>query len=195
MADYLFYLFATCCVVSALAVIGCRNPVNGALALVLFMLGVAANLFLLDAPFAGTLLALVYGGAVVVLFLFVVMLLDTDRTEQRPLAWRTDIFALLLLALLFAGSVWLVCAPGHLPSPPAVNLNAATTGAGVGTDANVTGAAAAGAALPAGFPLSAKQHGVALFTKYMLPVQLAGMLLFAAMLGVSVISRKKGARQ
>ena len=78
-----FYAFATAAVLSALAVIGARNPVHSALWLVLTFFSVACTWLLAGAEFLGVALILVYVGAVMVLFLFVVMMLDIDLVPLR----------------------------------------------------------------------------------------------------------------
>ena len=78
-----FYAFATAAVLSALAVIGARNPVHSALWLVLTFFSVACTWLLAGAEFLGVALILVYVGAVMVLFLFVVMMLDIDLLPLR----------------------------------------------------------------------------------------------------------------
>src|SRR3546814_2809414 len=78
-----FYAFAATAVLSAVAVIGVRNPVNAALFLVLTFFSVACTWLLVGAEFLGLALVLVYVGAVMVLFLFVVMMLDVDVEALR----------------------------------------------------------------------------------------------------------------
>jgi len=192
MAGYLFYLFAAFALVSALAVVGCRNPVNGALALVLAFIGVAGVFFMLEAPFVGTLLLLVYGGAVIVLLLFVVMLLDTDRTERRPVAWRTDIFALLLLALLGAGVCWFVNAGARLPAADANGVaNAIPAAVPLDAGKGIATGGVGGEVASVGYASGAKALGRLMFVKYMLPVQVAGFLLLVAAAGVAVIAGRR----
>ena len=78
-----FYAFAAAAVLSAVAVIGARNPVHSALWLVLTFFSVACTWLLAGAEFLGVALVLVYVGAVMVLFLFVVMMLDIDLVPLR----------------------------------------------------------------------------------------------------------------
>ncbi len=91
----LFFIFAAILVAAALGVILARNPVYSALLLVLCFFNSAVIWLLLDAEFLGIVLVLVYVGAVMVLFLFVVMMLDVNLEELRkglanywPLPWR-----------------------------------------------------------------------------------------------------------
>ena len=88
LASLAFYLFATVMVGSALAVISARNPVHSVLFLILAFFNAAGLFVLLGAEFLAMILVIVYVGAVAVLFLFVVMLLDIDRAEFRQKAKR-----------------------------------------------------------------------------------------------------------
>ena len=85
----LFYAFAALAVASAVGVIGVRNPVHAALFLVLTFFSVACSWLLIGAEFLGVALVLVYVGAVMVLFLFVVMMLDIDIARIREATCAT----------------------------------------------------------------------------------------------------------
>src|SRR5215217_9380889 len=99
---WLFWMFGVVLVGSALAVITARNPVHGALALVLAFCTAAAIWLLLRAEFLAIALVVVYVGAVMVLFLFVVMMLDINLERVREGFWRN-----LPLALIVGGvMVW-----------------------------------------------------------------------------------------
>src|SRR5436305_13711876 len=78
-----FYLFATVCIASALMVIAVRNPVHSVLFLILAFVNAAGLFILLGAEFLAMILVIVYVGAVAVLFLFVVMMLDVDFAQLR----------------------------------------------------------------------------------------------------------------
>ncbi len=176
MVDSLFYFFAAMMLAAALFVVVSRNPVNSAMGMILALVGVGANFFLLDAPFLGVLQILVYAGAVMVLFLFIIMLLDVDQAAKIPVPWTTVLFGLVLLAV-FSGAVWwLVNGADALPTPENVSA---------------TPAALPGAENPGAFTSGAKSFGYSLFTKYMLPVQIAGFLLLIAMIGVVTLSKKQ----
>ena len=84
-----FYAFAAATVMSAIGVIGVRNPVHSALLLVLTFFSVACTWILAGAEFLGLALVLVYVGAVMVLFLFVVMMLDVDLVPMRGASCAT----------------------------------------------------------------------------------------------------------
>ena len=83
IAALFFYLFAATCIASALMVIAARNPVHSVLFLILAFVNAAGLFLLLGAEFLAMILVVVYVGAVAVLFLFVVMMLDVDFAELR----------------------------------------------------------------------------------------------------------------
>ena len=83
MASIIFYLFALIAISSAVLVIACRNPVHSVLSLIATFFAVAGLFVLLGAEFLAMLMMIVYVGAVAVLFLFVVMMLDIDFVELR----------------------------------------------------------------------------------------------------------------
>src|SRR6266699_1503705 len=129
-----FYLFAGVCVASAVMVIASRNPVHSVLFLILAFVNAAALFVLLGAEFLALILLIVYVGAVAVLFLFVVMMLDVDFEELRhgalqylPLGGLVGIILVAELALvaiwaLVPGSTSLVphAAPPHLTNTEAL---------------------------------------------------------------------------
>lgn len=160
MANLLFYFFASLALVSAGLVVVSKNPVNAALGLLLSLVGVAGLFVLLNAALLAFVLLLVYAGAVVALFLFIIMLLDTRPEQQKPFQRMTLIAATLGGALLVVGVL-------------SLNQRAVLT---------VGGAPGTGPTL--------KHYAEQLFTTYLLPVQLVGFLLLIAMLGVIVLSKK-----
>jgi len=159
VSDALFIAFSTLTVACALFVVVNRNAVSAALCLLLALLGLAGLFVLLDAGLLAFVLALVYGGAVVALFLFIIMLLDT-RGTTRPFKAGAIVASLVGFALLALG-VWTLADRAVLPH------------------------AAAGVPVP-----TLKDYAAQLFTTYLLPVQIVGFLLLAAMLGVIALSRK-----
>jgi NADH-quinone oxidoreductase subunit J len=165
MPDLFFYFIAAFTTVCALGVVFNRNTVNAAICLLLSLVGVAVLFTLLNAYLLAVLLVLVYAGAVVALFLFIVMLLDTQGGHNRPFKPMALVASLTGLTLLLTGAVML--------------LNHGRLTAQV--------AAAAGAA-PTGSVL--KSYAELLFTTYLLPVQIMGFLLLIAMLGVIVLCKK-----
>lgn len=162
--DILFYFFAALTAGSALAVVLNKNTIASALCLLVSLVGVAAIFVLLDAFLLAALMVFVYAGAVVALFLFIVMLVDTYGGKRKPFTKSTLVAAAIALALLVTGLATFA-KHGSLATP------------------------ASGTALvPVGSSLRA--YGEQLFTTYLLPVQIVGFLLLIAMLGVIVLSKK-----
>ena len=167
MAEFPFYLFAFLTVLAAAGVVASRNAVNAAVCLLLSFVGIAGLFVLLGAYFLAALQVLVYAGAVAVLFLFIIMLLDVKGGDPRkPYKKIAAVSGLLVLALLITG-VLSLAKRGELANA------AAAAGPAVGGDL--------------------KEYGILLFTKYLLPVEMTGFLLLIAMLGVAVLSRKREA--
>src|ERR1700710_252647 len=108
-----FYLFAGVCVASAFMVIASRNPVHSVLFLILSFFNAAGLFVLMGAEFLAMILIVVYVGAVAVLFLFVVMMLDIDFAELKRgslqyLPFGALIGLILVAELVMAGSVWVL---------------------------------------------------------------------------------------
>ncbi|MCC5790703.1 MAG: NADH-quinone oxidoreductase subunit J [Opitutales bacterium] len=165
MLDFLFYFLAALTLGSAFMVVASRNAVNAAMFLIVTVAGVAGLFVLLGAYFLAVLQILVYAGAVVVLFLFVIMLLDDGgEAKVKPTAVSIGAslaaFMLLLLGVL-----------SFLGGPELVD-----TGAAQATET------------PIGANL--QEYGRQLFSVYLLPVQVAGFLLLIAMIGVILISKR-----
>src|ERR1700731_4825185 len=103
MSSFLFWIFAALMLIFGVAVIINRNPVASALSLVVSFLGLAVLFVSLDAYFIGVIQVLVYAGAVMVLFLFIIMLLDLKAEERRswnPIALVGGVFVTLGFAAL-----------------------------------------------------------------------------------------------
>jgi NADH-quinone oxidoreductase subunit J len=160
MANLLFYIFSFLAVGGAALVVFNKNAVNAAMFLLLSLVGVAGLFVLLDAALMAFVLLLVYAGAVVALFLFIIMLLDTTPGAQKPFKKATMAASAVGGALLLLGVVSLV-KRGDLASD------------------NVA------AAVP-----TLKSYAEQLFTTYLLPVQVVGFMLLIAMLGVIVLSKR-----
>src|SRR6187397_3295461 len=111
MSPFLFWIFALLTLIFGAVVVINRNPVASALSLVMSFLGLAALFMMLDAFFIGIIQVLVYAGAVMVLFLFIIMLLDLRAEERRKI--NSVAFAGgAAVAVIFFGQVYLVI--GHL---------------------------------------------------------------------------------
>lgn len=161
MSDVLFHLFAIFTVACALGVVFNKNAVASALCLLLSLVGVAGLFVLLDAFLLAVLLVLVYAGAVVALFLFIIMLLDMQGGDRKKFTKATIISSTLAGALLLTG-LFTFAARGDLS---------------VAADVPVVGN-------------TLRAYAEQLFTVYLLPVQIVGFLLLIAMLGVIVLSKK-----
>jgi len=163
----LFYVFSTILVLSAVGVIGARNPVFSALALVMCFVTSAAIWLLVEAEFLAVVLVLVYVGAVMVLFLFVVMMLDINLAELRQgftrFAWLGWLTALAVIVEI-VGVVW---ARGAL-----------------GVDAS-RGATAH----PADYS-NTLELGRILYTRYAYPLELAAVLLLVAIVAAIALTMR-----
>jgi len=163
MADFLFFFFACFTVICAAGAVCNRNAVNAAMCLLLCLAGVAGLFIQLDAFLLAFLLILVYAGAVVALFLFIIMLLDIQGQAPPPRRKRTAVAGMAAAALLLAGWASLAL-QGRASLPP-------TAGAPP-------------------FDASLQIYADLLFTRYLLPVEIIGFLLLIAMLGVIVLSQR-----
>lgn len=163
LAQFLFLLFSTLTVLCAVGVVVNKNAVNAAFCLLLCLVGVAGLFVQLDAYLLAFILLLVYAGAVVALFLFIIMLLDVQGRQRFGFSGLTTFAGLMSFALLLTG-LGTIAVNGHLDAPRINRL------------------AASGAHM--------KLYAYQLFTTYLLPVQIMGFLLLIAMLGVIVLSKK-----
>jgi len=172
-----FYLFAAVCIASAVMVIASKNPVHSVLFLILAFVNASGLFVLMGAEFLAMILVVVYVGAVAVLFLFVVMMLDVDFAELRQgflqyLPVGALVGAILLAELVFVALGWTV-APAiseaiTAPTPPI----ASTT--------------------------NTEALGNVLYTRYVYFFQAAGLVLLVAMIGAIVLTlrhREKVKRQ
>ncbi|WKZ93467.1 NADH-quinone oxidoreductase subunit J [Chimaeribacter arupi] len=161
--EYAFYIAALVAVVATIRVISHTNPVHALLYLIISLLAIAAVFFSLGAYFAGALEIIVYAGAIMVLFVFVVMMLnlgnsvqEQERTWLKPSAWvGPGILSLLLLAVL---------------------IYAIRTINDQGIDGQV---------------IDAKAVGISLFGPYVLAVELASMLLLAGLVVAYHVGREQ----
>jgi NADH-quinone oxidoreductase subunit J len=161
---FFFYLFAALAVIGGLGVVLYKNPVTSAFSLIISFLGLAALFIQLDAYLVGILQILVYAGAVMVLFLFIIMLLDIDKEEHRKMG-GFGAFGGIVVGLGFFALVIVVLWKS-----------------GVGYDQGLP-------ALASG-PSDVHQIGNLLFSKYWFPIQMVAILLLSATVGVVVLSRK-----
>jgi NADH-quinone oxidoreductase subunit J len=160
-----FYLFAGVCVASAAMVIVSRNPVHSVLYLILAFVNASGLFILLGAEFLGMMLIVVYVGAVAVLFLFVIMMLDVDFVELRE-GFMQYLPIGLVIGGIFVFELLLVVG-GWVINP--------------GTTKAIT------AAIPANVS-NTEALGLVLYTKYIHYFQLSGMVLLVAMIGAIVLT-------
>ena len=163
LSSVFFYLFAGICCLAGLMVVSSRNPVHSVLFLILAFFNAAGLFILLNAEFLAMLLVVVYVGAVAVLFLFVVMMLDINYSELRDGFQKYRSLGLLIGAVLlvelfatffeYSGNV------KSLPSPGAVH--------------------------------NTKALGQVIYTDYIYLFQLAGLILLVAMIGAIALTLRK----
>ncbi|GHC12343.1 NADH-quinone oxidoreductase subunit J family protein [Cerasicoccus arenae] len=175
MPDFLFYLFSALTVLSAFLVTVSRNAVNGAMYMIVSFVGMAALFVLLEAYFLAALQVLVYAGAVMVLFLFIIMLLDAGKGRTVRPDRLTTAAACIGGLLLISGLIYITFDSGAAPSTPLPVITELPENA---TATNIP------------FTTSSRSFGYGLFTKYMLPFQVTGFLLLIAMIGVIVLSKR-----
>jgi NADH-quinone oxidoreductase subunit J len=169
-----FYLFSGICIASALMVIAGRNPVHSVLFLILAFVNAAGLFLLLGAEFLAMILVVVYVGAVAVLFLFVVMMLDVDFAELRE-GFLQYLPVGALVGLVFLAEILLVVGAWSLG----------------GTTPRVVASP-----IPGGIT-NTEALGLVLYTKYIYYFQAAGVVLLVAMIGAIVLTlrHKEGVKR
>jgi NADH-quinone oxidoreductase subunit J len=167
VAALFFYLFAGITVASAFMVIASKNPVHSVLFLILAFVNAAALFLMLGAEFLAMILVVVYVGAVAVLFLFVVMMLDVDFAELRQgflqyLPVGALVGIIFLVELVLVAGTW-AASPGMLKAIDAPVISAARL-------------------------TNTEAIGQVLYTTYIHYFQLAGIVLLVAMIGAIVLT-------
>lgn len=165
VAALFFYLFASVAIASAVMVISSRNPVHSVLFLILCFFNAAGLFILLGAEFLAMILVVVYVGAVAVLFLFVVMMLDVDFVQLRQgmlnyLPVGATIGLIVLVELALVAGTWAISSD-------------ALTAAGAPSSGGVT---------------NTEALGQILYTKYVYFFEAAGLVLLVAMIGAIVLT-------
>lgn len=159
-----FFVLAVVAIGSALGMLFSRNAVYSALFLILNFATVAVFYLILNAPFISLAQVTVYAGAIMVLFLFVIMLLGAEQTGRTPAAWWMQPLALILGAILLVETAYFVIIlRGTLP---AVQTAASNFG-----DPVVV--------------------GETLFRQYLLPFEVTSILLLVAMIGAIVLTKRR----
>ena len=160
MSDVLFFIFAALALICGVMILVSRNPVNSAMFLVLTIASLAGLFVLLEAFFLAAIQILVYAGAVMVLFLFVIMLLDLKVEERRKINLLAIIGAIIsvgAISVIFFKSLG-------------------------GTSLSTTRAP--------DFHAGTLELGKLLFSQYLLPFEIVSVLLLVAMVGVILLSKK-----
>ena len=165
LASIAWWVLSVTAVISAIAVITARNPVHSVLFLILTFFTSAGLFVLLGAEFLAMLLVVVYVGAVAVLFLFVVMMLDVDFAELKQ-GFLSYLPVGVLVALALFGELGLVATAAMSAEGAPIALTPAQT-------SDVT---------------NAEAIGQVLYTDYLLVFQMAGLVLFVAMIGAIVLT-------
>lgn len=167
----IFYVFAALAVGSGVAVITVRNPVRSVLSLVITFFSMAGIWMLLRAEFLSLILLLVYVGAVMTLFLFVVMMLNIDIEDKRSTFVKYLPFGIIIV-LLMTGLLIAAVGPQYfglaqMPAPPAEAANYSNV----------------------------QQVGRLLFTEYAYPFEIAGVLLLAAIIAAITLTHRGPVRR
>ncbi len=165
MSPFLFWIFALLMLIFGAAVIINRNPVASALSLVVSFFGLAALFVSLDAYFVAVIQVLVYAGAIMVLFLFIIMLLDLRAEKLRKINWVASgggiAVALALMVQIFSVVEKFPVAKQSFPP------------------------------LPKPAPDDVHRIGLLLFSNYNLPFQIIGIVILVATVGVILLSRRE----
>ena len=164
LAQVMFWIFAVIAVLGGVGVVTSRQPIRSVLCLVAVMLALSVLFLMLSAQFVFAVQVIVYAGAVMVLFLFVVALLGPVR-EGPGIRLRFQWMLSLLVAAVFFGALWALLSDVHLRKPD--NLSVSVFG-------------------------TVEQVGYGLFTTYLYPFELTSVLLLVAAVGAIYLSRGRG---
>ncbi|MFB3812716.1 MAG: NADH-quinone oxidoreductase subunit J [Terriglobales bacterium] len=162
--NFFFYLLSAVAIISAIMVITRRNAVHSALSLIVTLLALAGLYLMLYAPFVAGVQIIVYAGGIMVLFLFVIMLVNLERAtkeEQFNKQWLAGILATLVLGGLFV----FVYLKGQALFP--------------------------GTPLALAETQNTQQIGIGLYQNYVLPFEIASLLLLVAIVGAVVMAKKR----
>ena len=160
----LFVVFASLAVASGISLVVQTHPISSALSLIGVMVSLAILYFLLGAEFIGAAQLVVYAGAIMVLFVFVIMLLNAGAEGPPPKNWKTSLLGIPLIATFVGLVAFLVMSA--LPKSEGVTFGGMTRG-------------------------TASVVGKALFTDYLLPFEVTSVLILIALLGAMVLGRKE----
>jgi NADH-quinone oxidoreductase subunit J len=201
----LFYLFSSVLLLAAMMVVASKNPVHSVLFLILAFFNAAGLFLLLGAEFAAFILVIVYVGAVAVLFLFVVMMLDIDFEQLRKGALKSLPVGVLVGVVLVAQLVMTAAnwhsvpnAAANIASPP-VHTDKMVDGKVVYSAKGLWDMKRDGAAIyddktafiVSGGKTNTQAIGQILYTDYVYPFQVAGLILLVAMIGAIVLTLRE----
>jgi NADH-quinone oxidoreductase subunit J len=166
VAAVLFILFAGMALGCAISMVAQRNPLYSAISLIGVFISLACLYVTLAAPFIAAVQVIVYAGAIMVLVVFVIMLLNVEEEERQPLRLRSLIpIAVGLAAVLFAETAFIIFFVQASPSTPTHNVS------NVGLTSSI---------------------GAGLFTSYLLPFEITSILLLMAVVGAITLARRGG---
>ncbi len=166
MVALLFILFAGMAIGCAVSMVAQRNPLYGAISLIGVFISLACLYVTLAAPFIAAVQVIVYAGAIMVLVVFVIMLLNVEDEERMPLRLRSLVpIAVGLAAILFAEAAFIIFFVQASPLTPKTNIS----------DVGLTSSIGAG-----------------LFTTYLLPFEITSVLLLMAIVGAITLARRGG---
>ncbi|MDQ1523783.1 MAG: NADH-quinone oxidoreductase subunit [Pyrinomonadaceae bacterium] len=173
MTTLLFVLLAGLAIGSAIAMVVQRNPLYSAISLIGVFIALAGLYLTLAAPFLAAIQIIVYAGAIMVLVVFVIMLLNVEEEEHRPvrLGYLTAV-AILLAAVLFGEAGFILYFMGNSALEP-LDPNAVGNTSNVGLTSSI---------------------GTGLFTNYLLPFEITSVLLLMAIVGAMTLARRAGLR-
>src|SRR5947209_18727621 len=162
----LFILFAGLAIGCAISMVAQRNPLYSAISLIGVFVGLACLYVMLAAPFIAAVQVIVYAGAIMVLVVFVIMLLNVEEEERRPMRMRSLLpIAVGLAAILFGEAAFIIFFVQASPATPTRNIS----------DVGLTSSIGAG-----------------LFTSYLLPFEITSILLLMAIVGAMTLARRGG---
>ena len=161
--EILFYFLSTLALVSAIAVVASKNPIHSVLWLIVVFFAISGHYIMLNAQFIGIVNLIVYAGAIMVLFLFVIMLMNLNSdTEPKKNKW-------LKLAGIIAGGSLMLVMVAALKNADQITRIAQTKDGDIGLISNL---------------------GRVLFTEYVIPFEISSVLFLSAMVGAAVIGKK-----
>lgn len=176
MTALLFILFAGMAVGCAISMVAQRNPLYGAISLIGVFISLACLYVTLAAPFIAAVQVIVYAGAIMVLVVFVIMLLNVEEAERLPLRLRALVpIAVGLAAVLFAEAAFIIFFVRNSASTPIRAINSSSGAVCCFSDVGLTSSIGAG-----------------LFTTYLLPFEITSILLLMAIVGAITLARRGG---